>query len=85
MKQKGILFGEIRKYCSRIDRVSICMQETLQYENFESILEVPHTYDDKYLYGFGVIESEFDDAPEKFILKQCMEIMLTEKPRDFFK
>lgn len=78
MHQKGILFGEIRKYCSRIDRVSICMQETLSYENYERIQDVPKEYDNKYLYGFGVIESEFDDT-----FKQCMEIMLSEKPRDF--
>ena len=78
MEQKGILFGEIRKYCSRIDRVSICMRETLCYENFDSILYVPKEYDNKYLYGFGVTESEFDDT-----FKQCMEIMLAEKPRDF--
>lgn len=76
MERRDILFGEIRKYCSRIDRVSICMKETLMYENFDSITYVPEEYNNKYLYGFGVIESEFDDT-----FKQCMEIMLAEKPR----
>lgn len=78
MEQKGILFGEIRKYCSVIDRVSICMKETLLYENYDCILDVPHSYDNQYLYGFGVVESEFDNT-----LKKCMEIMLAEQPRKF--
>lgn len=34
MKNEGIRFGTIRKYCSRIDRGSICMQETLQYFSY---------------------------------------------------
>jgi len=76
MENQGILFGEIRKYCSRLDRVSICMQETLSYENYEWIQDVPKEYDNKYLYGFGVIDSEFDNT-----FKKCMEIMLSEKPR----
>lgn len=43
------------------DRVSICNYETLCYENFESIGRVPCTYNEKYLYGLGVIESEFEN------------------------
>lgn len=71
-----IKFGSIRKFVSVIDRVSICNQETLCYENFESIKHVPSTYDDKYLYGFGVIESEFGNN-----FKLCMEIMVSDNPR----
>ena len=52
-------FGEFRKYVSRIDRVSICMKETLSYENFQFIELVPDTYDQYYLYGVGLAESEF--------------------------
>lgn len=75
-----ITFGEIRKFCSVIDRVSICMMEDLSYENFERIRDVPHSYDDKYLYGFGGIESEFTEG-EKRMLRPCMEIMLSKMPR----
>ena len=74
---EAIKFGTIRKYCSVIDRVSICRRETLKYENYESIRLVPETYDDKYLFGFGVIESEFDST-----FKQCMEIMISDTPRE---
>ncbi len=70
---KPIQFKEIRTYCSVIDPVSICMIETLLYENYETILDVPETYDNKYLYGFGIIESEFDHT-----FKKCIEIMLSE-------
>ena len=59
-------FGEFRKYVSRIDRVSICMKETLSYENFQFIEMVPDTYDQYYLYGVGLTKSEFplSEVPE---------------------
>lgn len=71
-----IKFGSIRKYCSIIDRVSICRKETLCYENYESINLVPDKYNDKFLYGIGIIESEFDDT-----IKQCIEIMISDTPK----
>ena len=74
---EAIKFGSIRKFCSVIDRVSICRKETLCYENFDSIRQVPDTYNEKYLYGFGVIESEFGDT-----LQKCMEIMVSDTPRE---
>lgn len=56
-----ITFGQFRKYCCVFDRVSICMQETGQYDNYRFIAHVPSTYDRYYLYGFGLFESEFID------------------------
>ena len=79
MKDEGSRFGTIRKYCSRIDRVSICMQDTLKYKNYSSIRDVPADYDDLYLFGFGVIESEFPDE-RGVCIKNCMEIMLSKEP-----
>lgn len=76
-RMEAIKFGSIRKFCSTIDRVSICRKETLCYENYETIKEVPHSYDDKYLYGFGVIESEFEAD-----IRKCMEIMVSDVPRE---
>lgn len=81
MKNEGIRFGTIREYCSCIDRVSICMHETLQYENYPFIRDVPASYDELYLYGFGIIESEFPDE-DRIRLKRCIEIMLSKEPRD---
>ena len=74
---EAIRFESIRKFCAITDRVSICDKETHCYENYETIEQVPGTYDDKYLYGFGIIESEFDDT-----IKQCMEIMVSDTPRE---
>ena len=52
-------FSELRKYISKIDRVSICMKDTLNYQNYQFINEVPDSYNDYYVYGIGRIQSEF--------------------------
>lgn len=78
---KAVTFGEIRAIVSRIDRVSICMLETMAYENFRFISEVPHSYDGKYLYGFGLIESEFE-GEDGWGHLPCLEIMLSEEPKE---
>lgn len=59
-------FGEFRKYVSKIDRVSICMRESLSYENYQFIEMVPERYNEYYLYGVGGIQSEFplSEVPE---------------------
>lgn len=84
-----ITFGVIRKYCSRIDRVSICRKETLEYINFRFIDQVPHSFDALFLYGIGSIESEFYGkdglaAPSAGGLNSlpCLEFMLSETPRE---
>lgn len=78
---KAITFGDIRPYFSRIDRVSICMKETLAYQNYVFVKDVPHDYDRYYLYGFGIIDSEFEDTGRMW-LERCVEFVLTEEPRD---
>ncbi len=80
MKDEYIRFGDIREYCSRIDRVSICQLENLRYENFERIGQVPERYNEMYLYGFGVIDSEFREEGVLH-LKTCIEFMLSKRPR----
>ena len=64
--KKTMKFGELRKYISRIDRLSICNKKTLSYENYMFISDVPDSYDDMFLYGIGRKDSEFraDQAPE---------------------
>ena len=84
---KKITFKEIRKYISWIDRVSVCIVETGSYFNYGSIKEVPESFDEYYLYGIGVIESEFSEEDgsqeenQSQIYKACMEIVVSEKPR----
>lgn len=89
-------FKDFRRYLSVIDRLSICERETLAYQNFANIREVPDTWDDCYVYGVGRIESEF--VPEAYeldsrelqgralgnrsYLLSCIEIMVSQKPRN---
>ena len=42
---------------SKIDRLSICNKETLQYENYWFLDQVPDKYDEMYLYGVGMLKS----------------------------
>ena len=88
-------FRDIRPYISNIDRVSLCDKETLSYENFQFISEVPESYDDLYLYGIGRIESEFpanqaidaavkqgvNPASDEIIYADCIEFMLSKEQK----
>lgn len=75
---KELTFGGVRALCSRTDRVSICRQEDLRYENFYRSPEVPHTYDAYYLIGFGLVESEFEEDG-KTVLLPCLEFGLSKE------
>lgn len=75
---KELTFGDVRAFCSRIDRVSICRQEDLRYENFRRISEVPPTYDADHLIGFGLIVSEFE-VDGKTVLLPCLEFRLSKE------
>ena len=93
MEKDVIKFGTLRKYLSVIDRLSLCMNDTLSYENFVCIGDVPEVYDELYVYGIGMKESEFyakEDSPyiysasgdaEDIVYASCIEIMLSEKSR----
>ena len=58
-KRAPMKFKEFRKYISKIDRVSICNNDTLAYRNYQFIEDVPDDYDEMYFYGVGIIKSEF--------------------------
>lgn len=89
--EKDITFGELRCYLSLIDRLSICMKETLQYENFMLLQDVPERYDKYYVYGIGMIDSEFykigkgeyaaSGERKDLVLAKCMEVMLSTEPK----
>lgn len=89
--EKDITFKELRGYLSIIDRLSICMLETLEYENFICIGDVPDTYDKYYIYGIGMIQSEFYEMNgsiyaacgelQDLVYLDCLEIMLSKEPK----
>lgn len=82
--ESRIRFGELRTVISRIDRLSICMKETLQYENYENISQVPEKYDDYSVYGIGMICSEFSTPGKRVDLDPtlCSELPIPEKQAD---
>lgn len=55
----AIKFKELRKYISRVVRLSICFEDG-HYDNYHLISDIPEgKYDDLYLYGIGMIDVEF--------------------------
>lgn len=85
-------FKDLKPYVSRIDKLSICKYETMCYENFIRMRDVPDKYDDLYVYGVGMIESEFYQISKyeysahrgdgDLVLLNCIEIVLSEKPKE---
>lgn len=64
------------------------MKETLEYQNFRFIEQVPHCFDQFYLCGIGPICSEFyggegiaDSSAGELNFLPCLELMLSETPK----
>lgn len=88
-------FSEIKDLIARNCRVNICMVKDQVYENYLLKSDIPDgMYDNYYIYGIGIIESEFPmdvyADPKKADLKMdfqhidfkpAIEIVLSEKPR----
>lgn len=75
-------FKELRRVLSRTDRLSVCDKNTLSYENFDTISNVPASYDEMLVCGIGLINSEFpkDNKNKDITLLPCIEIVVsTEK------
>lgn len=82
-----IKFKELRTLLSIADRISVCDKKTLQYENFITVKDVPDHYNDLYVCGIGIIESEFYKINEceystsgkqhNLVFLPCMEIIMT--------
>lgn len=90
----ALTFKDFRKYVSKVDLLSICKKEDLSYENFRFMKDVPATYDKYYIYGIGMIESEFPakwicNSKElerikqdvEFVISPCLEIMVSKTPK----
>ena len=78
--EMNLKFKKLKKYISVIDRVSICMRETLRYENYRFLRDVPEKYDELYVYGIGMIDSEFKiENPEEYIIEQAIQRILKAK------
>ena len=78
-------FGEIRKYLDIVSNISVCRKETLEYRNFESSLQVPHIYDDDYVWGIGIGKEFFPDRlnPDESSFQSCIEVIISKEPREY--
>ena len=93
----AIKFCEIKKYISRVARISICFRDG-QYDNYSLLSDIPDgRYDNLYVYGIGMIDVEFSrdvytdlpqELPQRIFLSNgyfmgCgLEIVVQEEPRD---
>ncbi len=83
--KQNLTFGDVRNYASRVDRISICMAKTQEYNNYSRMQDVPHTYDNLYLHGFGMIESEAKGndpatADQGLLMIPHLEFYLSDEP-----
>lgn len=84
---RRIKFKRIRGLMSTIDRISMLRAETLDYENFITINDVPKKYDHLYVRGVGLIDSEFYEKQpyvyatsgtvDELRLVRCIEIVVS--------
>ena len=95
-KPMDLKFKDLRRYLSVMDRLSICEKETGHYHNFNYISEVPDTWDERFVYGIGRIESEFFPEEHELgsrelqgralgngeYLLNCIEVMVSKEPRN---
>ncbi len=82
-------FKELRKVLSRIDFLSICERETLNYKNYIKISDVPTDYDEMEVVGVGIADGEFygdnrydcstDPKSGPLFFEKCLEIVLSDE------
>lgn len=92
----AIQFKELKKYLSRVTRISICFRDG-HYDNYLMVSDIPEEkYDELYVYGVGMIDVEFPldvyvsmEELQKRIWKEngfflgcALEIVLQEEPRE---
>lgn len=90
----AIKFKELRKYISRVCRLSICFEDG-HYDNYHLISDIPDgKYDDLYVYGIGLVDVEFpldvykpyEEEPinsKECFLGHALEIVLYKEDRGF--
>lgn len=91
----AIKFKELRKYVSRVVRISICFDDG-SYDNYHLISDIPDgKYDDMYVFGVGKVDVEFPKdsygpvinerkiRPNHYFIGCALEIVLKENDRGF--
>lgn len=72
-------FKELRTVLSLTDRLSVCDKNTFSYENFDTVSDVPTSYDEMLVCGIGLITSEFlkYSKSKDITLLPCIEIVVS--------
>ena len=76
IKRINIRFKQLRDYISTIDKISVCDYDSLSYDNYACMEKVSTKYDNYYVYGIGIIQSEFENKEGKVEYCDCLEIMV---------
>ena len=76
-------FGRFRRLLSNTDRISMCVRDSGEYENYSSVREVPVIYDEMIVQGIGLTMDRTDPLKrriesERFIsFEPHIEVVLT--------
>lgn len=53
------IFGILREMIDRTAKIQVCDHETGDYEDFKCIEDVTHDYDNREVFGIGLVNSEY--------------------------
>ena len=65
-----LIFGNLREYIDKTARIQVCENNTGCYEDYRCIEDVSHDYDNREVFGIGLVESEFSN-PEVMNTGRC--------------
>ena len=57
--QKRLLFGDIRRKIDLTAKIQICEHMTGSYFDYKCIEDVSHDYDEREVFGIGLVDSEY--------------------------
>ena len=94
-KFMAIKFGELKKYLSRVVKLSICFEDG-HYDNYLKVSDIPEgKYDDLFVFGIGMADVEFPldvyseptedwamQLKDGFTLGCALEVVVHKEPRD---
>ena len=55
------IFGNLRKMIDRTARIQICDHKTGFYKDYKYIEDVSHDYDNRLVFGIGLVNSEYNN------------------------
>jgi hypothetical protein len=56
------IFGILREMIDRTAKIQVCDHKTDYYEDFKCIEDVTHDYDNRSVFGIGLVTSEYSGS-----------------------